>query len=49
MKINKEEEDKKLIVENKESTINDTANMEIQCHIIIKEKDTNEILVNKRG
>lgn len=27
----------------------DTAKMDVQCHILIKDKDTSEILVNKRG
>ncbi len=27
----------------------DVAKMDVQCHLIIKDKDTGEILVNKRG
>jgi len=33
----------------KESGIKDIALMDVYCHIIIKDKDTKEILVNKRG
>lgn len=33
----------------KENGILDVAKMEVQCHFIIKDIDTNEILVNKRG
>lgn len=27
----------------------DTAKMDVNCHILIKDKDTNTILINKRG
>ena len=27
----------------------DIVNLDIQCHLIIRDLDTNEILVNKRG
>jgi len=27
----------------------DTAKLDMQCHILIKDKDTGEVLVNKRG
>lgn len=33
----------------KESGIVDVAQMEVQCHLLIKDKDTGEVLVNKRG
>jgi hypothetical protein len=33
----------------KESGYTDTAYMDVQCHFQIKDKDTGEILVNKRG
>lgn len=46
--INSNEEDKKLIPE-KESGIKDTARMDVQCHLLIKDKDTGEVLINKRG
>ena len=34
---------------NKESGYVDSANLDVQCHIKITDKDTGEILVNKRG
>ena len=27
----------------------DIANMDVNCHLIIKDKDTGKVLVNKRG
>lgn len=27
----------------------DTAKMDVQCHLLIKDKDANRVLVNKRG
>ena len=33
----------------KESGYVDVARLDVQCHILIKDKDTNEVLVNKRG
>lgn len=45
--INKDNE-----IENNELTENepvDVIDLDIQCHILIKDKDTNEILLNKRG
>ena len=27
----------------------DVAHLDVQCHILIKDKDTGEILLNKRG
>lgn len=48
--INKENDNKKVIPESKKETgIIDKAHMDVQCHIIIKDKKTGEILVNKRG
>jgi hypothetical protein len=47
--INKENNDKEVIPETKESGIIDVANMDVQCHLLIKDKDTGEVLVNKRG
>lgn len=46
--INKENEDKKPEPP-KEQGFVDVARMEAQCHILIKDKDTGEVLVNKRG
>jgi len=48
--INKENGDKEEKSEPKKDTgLIDTAYMDVQCHIIIKDKDTGEVLVNKRG
>lgn len=48
--INKENtEDNKPSESLKESGYTDTARMDVQCHLVIKDKETNEILVNKRG
>lgn len=33
----------------KEENYVDTARMDINCHILIKDKDTGKILLNKRG
>ncbi len=33
----------------KDDVFVDTARMDVQCHILIKDKDTGETLVNKRG
>jgi hypothetical protein len=51
MMINKEnEKDEKPSPEpKKESGYVDVARMDVQCHLLIKDKDTKEILVNKRG
>jgi hypothetical protein len=47
--INKEN-DKEIIPEQKkESGIIDKAYMDVQCHLVIKDKETGEVLVNKRG
>ena len=48
--INKEKEDEpKAPGLQKESGYTDVAFLDMQCHMIIKDKDTGEILVNKRG
>jgi hypothetical protein len=48
--INKENEDElKSPVAQKESGYTEVAFMDMQCHLIVKDKDTGEILVNKRG
>ena len=48
--INKENNDKEEKPEpKKESGFVDTARMDVQCHLVIKDKDTGEVLVNKRG
>ncbi len=45
--INKENNDKEQ--PEQDSNIVDTAYMDVQCHVMIKDKDTGEILVNQRG
>ena len=48
--INKEKDSKEQqSPESKNKGVVDTAKMDVQCHILIKDKNTNEILVNKRG
>jgi hypothetical protein len=48
--INKENDDKEVKLEpKKESGFTDTAKMDVQCHILIKDKDTGKVLLNKRG
>ena len=47
--INKENNDNQQTETKKESGYVDTARMDVQAHILIKDKDTGEILVNKRG
>ena len=48
--INKENnENTKPEPKKKESGILDVAHVDVQCHILIKDKETGEILVNKRG
>lgn len=47
--INKENDEKKPETEEKESGLIDTARMDVQCHLVIKDKDTGQVLVNKRG
>jgi len=50
MMINKENDNKKEIPDlKKDSGLIDTAHMDVQCHLIIKDKETGEIIVNKRG
>ena len=48
--INKENDDKEQKPESKENDgIVDVAHMDVQCHIMIKDKDTGDVLVNRRG
>ena len=48
--INKEKEDEPLApVLQKESGYTEVVLMDMQCHLVVKDKDTGEILVNKRG
>ena len=48
--INKENSDKEQKPEpKKDAGFVDTAKMDVQCHLIIKDKDTGKVLVNKRG
>lgn len=48
--INKENKDKKNTDnKKKDDGFVDTANMGVNCHLVIKDKDTGKILVNRRG
>lgn len=47
--INKQNEEKPLSPQEKDSGIMDTARMDVQVHLLIKDKDTGENLVNQRG
>ena len=47
--INKENNTQPIPEPEKDSGYIDTARMDVQCHVLIKDKDTNETLVNKRG
>lgn len=48
--INKENNDKEQESKpKKDDGFVDTALMDINCHIVIKDKDTGDVLVNKRG
>ncbi len=49
--INKENDDKEQPVQEqvKESTFVDVAVLDVQCHLLIRDKDTGKVLVNKRG
>jgi hypothetical protein len=49
MMINKENNDKEQKPEPKDEVYVDTARMDVQCHLVIKDKETGNILVNKRG
>jgi len=49
MMINKENDKKEPTPPKKDEGVVDTAHMDVQCHILIKDKDTGKILVNKRG
>ena len=46
-KANSEDENKPETV--KESGYIDVVDIDVQCHLLIKDKDTGEVLVNKRG
>jgi hypothetical protein len=48
MMINKEN-DKAIPEPKKDSGVVDTAHMDVQAHIVIRDKDTKKTLVNKRG
>lgn len=48
--INKEDDKKEdKPKEEKDSGFVDTARMNVQCHIVIKDKDTGKVILNKRG
>lgn len=47
--INKENESNKKPEEKKDSGFVDTANIGVYGHIVIKDKDSNKELLNKRG
>lgn len=47
--INKENDKDKVPEPKKESGFIDTAKMDVQCHLLIKDKETGEIILNKRG
>jgi hypothetical protein len=48
--INKEKEvEPKAPVVHKEPGYTEVAFLDMQCHLVVKDKDTGEILVNKRG
>ena len=49
MVINKETEKEQPPEPKKDDSFVDVAYMDVQCHIMIKDKDTGEVLVNKRG
>jgi len=49
MMINKENDKQPAPEPKKESGYVDTARMDVQCHLMIKDKDTKQVLVNKRG
>lgn len=46
--INKEDKDIK-IEPKKDDKFVDTARMDVQCHILIRDKDTDKIVLNGRG
>ena len=48
--INKENKDKDTKPEpTKDDSFVDTARMDVQCHLVIKDKDTGNVILNKRG
>ena len=47
--INNENENKEQKPEEKKKGFHDVARMDMNAHLLIKDKDTGEILVNQRG
>ena len=48
--INKDKENNQKTQKPAENSgFKDVAHMDVQCHVLIKDKDTGKILVNKRG
>jgi hypothetical protein len=47
--INKANSEDKTPETVKESGYIDVVDIDVQCHLLIKDKDTGEVLVNKRG
>jgi hypothetical protein len=47
--INKETNKEQTPEPKKDEGFVDTARMDVQCHLMIKDKDTGQVLVNKRG
>lgn len=46
--INKQNNDKETKEQQQPGYV-DTVKVDVQCHIIIKDKDSGEVIVNKRG
>lgn len=49
MMINKENNKEQKPDPKKDNSFVDTARMDVQCHLVIKDKDTGKVLVNRRG
>ncbi len=47
--INKQNEDTPFSSQEQENGVKDVAYMDVQLHLLIKDKDTGETLVNQRG
>jgi len=47
--INKENKDEDTVEKSAVDNNIDVARIDMQCHILIKDKETGEVLVNKRG
>ena len=47
--INKESDKEPKPEPKKDEGFVDTAKMDVQCHIMIKDRDTGKVLLNKRG